>query len=158
MKHPIVLFALVCIVFSSFGQGKPASSGNCFKDWYTLFRERGANPVPDGTNDVIISIRNGDYSECFMGKVDVLGGMLNGNFQVQKVDGSYGEFDKTISAAYMNAGATRLKDELRIINDGMSASVPLSDGELIRLFFFNSLKGKALANKKAPAPTMLIKN
>ncbi|HRI78872.1 MAG TPA: hypothetical protein PLR06_04985 [Cyclobacteriaceae bacterium] len=159
MKHPILLFALCCIVLSSFGQAKPATppSKDCFKDWYTLFRERGANPIPDGTNDVIITLRNGDYSDCFLGRVDVLNGNLNGNFKVQKVDGSYADFDKSIAAAYQTQDG-RLKEELRAINEGMTASVPLSDGEMIRLFFFKSLKDKALANKKAPAPSALIKN
>ena len=79
MKNLILLFSFIIIAFSSVGQSKSTSvtSGNCFKDWYSLFKERGANTVPDGTNDVIISIRNGDYSECFMGKIDVAGGVLN---------------------------------------------------------------------------------
>ena len=159
MKNLILLFSFIIIAFSSVGQSKSTSvtSGNCFKDWYSLFKERGANTVPDGTNDVIISIRNGDYSECFMGKIDVAGGVLNGKIQVQKIDGSYGEFDKSVSAAYMN-NEGRLKEELRIINGGMTASVPLTDGEVIRLFFYKSLKDKAMGNKKAPSPSQLIKN
>ena len=40
----------------------------------------------------------------------------------------------------------------------MTASVPLTDGEVIRLFFYKSLKDKAMGNKKAPAPSVLIKN
>ena len=157
MKHPILLFAFCCIVLTSFGQTKPATpSGDCFKDWYTVFRERGANPIPDGTNDVIITLRNGDYSECFMGRVDVLNGNLNGNFKVQKIDGTYGDFDKSIAAAYQTQDG-RLKEELRAINEGMTASVPLSDGEMVRLFFYKSLKDKALANKRAPAPSTLVK-
>ena len=85
------------------------------------------------------------------------GGVLNGKIQVQKIDGSFGEFDKTVSAAYMN-NEGRLKEELRIINGGMTASVPLSDGEVIRLFFYKSLKDKAMGNKKAPPASELIKN
>ena len=81
MKNFILSFALISIVFSSLAQtkGTPAPAGNCFKEWYSLFKERGANTVPDGTNDVIISIRNGDYSECFMGKIDVAGGVKRQN-------------------------------------------------------------------------------
>jgi len=106
---------------------------------------------------VIIALRNGDYSECFLGQVDVLNGNLNSNFKVQKVDGTYGDFDKSIAAAYHTQDG-RLKEELRSINDGMTVSVPLSDGEMVRLFFYKSLKDKKLANKIAPAPTALIKN
>lgn len=143
----------------AFGQGKPAaaSSGSCFKEWYSLFKERGANPIPDGPNDVIITVRNGDYNDCFMGRIEVTGGKISSKLQVQKVDGSYEEFDKKVSDAYRNPEGT-LKEELREVVNGMSASVTTTDGEYIRLFFFRSLADKPKANKKAPAPAALIKN
>ena len=136
---------------------KPASSGDCFKQWYTLFKERGAAQVPDGVNEVIITIRNHEYSECFMGRVEVTNGRLSGRLQIQKVDGSYEEFDKRVSASYQNDQGT-LKEDSRDITNGMSASVVLADGDYIRLFFYKSLAGKPAANKKAPAPSVLIKN
>lgn len=136
---------------------KPATSGNCFKEWYTLFKERGANPVADGTHDVIITLRSNDYSECFMGRVEVAGGKLTSKLQIQKMDGSYEEFDRKVSASYQNAEGV-LKEELREVNNGMSASLTLTDGEIIRLFFYKSLSEKPKANKKAPAPAALVKN
>src|SRR5689334_11524529 len=100
----ILAILITLVSFGAFSQAKPAAaSGNCFKEWYSLFKERGANPIPDGTQDVIITIRNSEYSECFMGKVDVAGGRLAGKLQIQKVDGTYEEFDKKVSAAYQNA-------------------------------------------------------
>jgi hypothetical protein len=137
------------------GAPKQGASSNCFKEWYTLFKERGANPIPDGTQDVIITLRSSDYSECFLGKINVAGGKLVGNLQIQKMDGSYEEFDKKVSAAYQTGGV--LKEELREIINGMSASASLTDGEMIRLFFYKSLADKPKANKKAPSPSALIK-
>lgn len=119
-----------------------------FKEWYTLFKERGANPIADGTHDVIITLRSTDYSECFLGKVDVAGGKLAGNLHIQKMDGSYEEFDKRVSSAYQNREGV-LKEELREISNGMSASGILTDGETIRLFFYKSLADKPKANKKS---------
>ena len=136
---------------------KPAASSDCFKQWYTLFKDRGANPVPDGVNDVIITLRNNDYTECFMGRIEVSNGRIKGKLQIQKVDGSFAEFDKRVSASYRNAEGT-LKEDLRDVTNGMSASVALSDGEFIRLFFYKSLAEKPVANKKAPAPSVLVKN
>ena len=137
---------------------KPAgASGDCFKQWYSLFKERGADPVPDGVNDVIITLRNNDYTECFMGRIEVANGRIAGKLQIQKVDGSYAEFDKRVSASYQNEGGT-LKEDLREITNGMSSSVVLTDGDYIRLFFYKSLAGKPIANKKAPAPAALVKN
>jgi len=151
-----VLFCLLSC--GLFAQTKPAAnSSNCFKDWYTLFKERGGNPIPDGPNDVIITLRSSDYNECFMGRIDVLGGKINGKLQIQKQDGSYEEFDKQVSGAYQNPEGV-LKEELREVTNGMSAPVTLNGGEMIRLFFYKSLADKPKANKKAPAPSALVKN
>ena len=164
---PILSVLILSFSVTFFAQGqtntpakqpaKPASSKDCFKQWYTLFKERGADAVPDGVNDVIITLRNADYNECFMGRIEVSGGKLSGKLQIQKVDGSYAEFDKRVSASYQNAEGT-LKEDARDITNGMSASVALSDGEFIRLFFYKSLAEKPVANKKAPAPSVLVKN
>jgi hypothetical protein len=156
-----ILTILVCFlslsVFAQSGGAKQSAPSNCFKEWYTLFKERGANPIPDGTQDVIITLRGADYSECFMGKVDVTGGRISSKLQIQKMDGTYEEFDKKVSAAFQNADGV-LKDELRDITNGMSSSATLTDGENIRLFFYKYLADKPKANKKAPAPSALVKN
>jgi len=154
----ILVILLSIISFGVFAQAKPASAGaNCFKEWYTLFKERGANPIPDGTQDVIITLRGSDYSECFIGKIDVSAGRLAGKLQIQKADGTYEEFDKRVSAGYQDASTGTLKEELRDITNGMSASVTLTDGETIRLFFYKYLAEKVKANKKAPSPASLVK-
>jgi hypothetical protein len=152
------LFTIVSV--ASFAQSTPskpaAASADCFKEWYTLFKERGANPVADGSHDVIITVRYGTYSECYMGKIEVAGGKLASKLLVQKMDGSYEEWDKKVSASYQDSEGT-LKQELRDITNGMSASLTLTDGEVIRLFFFRSLADKPKANKKAPKPAALVK-
>jgi hypothetical protein len=153
----ILISFLTLSAMAQTGAAKAGASSNCFKEWYTLFKERGANPIPDGTQEVIITLRSTDYSECFLGKIDVAGGKLTGKLQIQKMDGSYEEFDKKISASFQNADGV-LKDELRDISNGMSASAMLADGESIRLFFYKYLADKPKANKKAPAPSALIKN
>ena len=148
------LFSLA--IFAQTGSPKPGTN-KCYQEWYTLFKERGANPVPDGVQDVIISIRGEEYGECFMGKVEVAGEKMIGKLQIQKMDGTYEELDKKVSAAYLDQQGA-LKDELRTISNGMSAFVRLTNGELIGLFFYNSLADKPKANKKAPSPSSLVKN
>ena len=154
-----ILFTLVTVgLYAQSGQAKPAPkpSTDCFKEWYTLFKERGATALADGTHDVIISLRSGTYSDCYMGKIDVAGGKLAGKLLIQKVDGSYEEFDKKVSSSFQNTSGV-LKDEMREITNGMSEQVTLADGETIRLFFFRSLAEKQKANKKAPSPAALVK-
>jgi len=152
----IIAFLLSVAIFAQSGSPKPGAN-KCYQEWYSLFKERGANPVPNGLQDVIISIRGDEYGECFMGRVDVAGEKMIGKLQVQKMDGTYEEFDKKVSATYQNDQGT-LKEELRTINNGMSSFVRLSDGEIIGLFFYKSLADKPKSNKKAPSPSVLIKN
>lgn len=136
----------------------PQKQNTCYDQWYSVFKERGAGPVADGTHEVIISLRNEyDYAECFIGKIDVKDGKLASKLQVQKVDGSFEDFDKKVSAMYQNSDGT-VKEELRNVTNGMSEALELGSGERIRLFFYKSVAGKEKANKKAPAPSALIKN
>lgn len=154
----ILISLLSVALYAQASSSKSSSSAptDCFGQWFSLFKERGANPVADGTHEVIITIRNGNYSDCFMGKIDVANGKLASPLQVQKVDGSYQEFDKRVSNFYQNEEG-RLKEELRDVTNGMSASLTLTDGEIIRLFFYKSVADKPKANKKAPAPSVIIK-
>jgi hypothetical protein len=147
---------LTCLLSVGVFAQTASSKTTCYQEWYTLFKERGAKPVPDGLNDVIISIRGDQYNECFLGRVDVAGEKMIGKLQIQKMDGTYEEFDKKVSASYQNDQGT-LKEELRAINNGMSSVVRLADGEIIGLFFYKSLADKPRANKKAPSPSALIK-
>jgi len=153
-----ILISLVSVGAFAQGAASKPSTTNCYKEWYTLFKERGTNPVADGTHDVIISIKGSDaYSECFLGQVDVKDGKIAGKLHIQKIDGSYGEFDKKATSFYTNESGV-VKDELRYINNGMSESFTSTEGEIVRLFFYKSLAEKPKANKKAPSPSVLIKN
>ena len=160
-----ILAILIC--FLSFaaiaqpGNTKSAAAGKpqvtCYTEWYSIFKERGGTPVADGTHEVIISLRNAyDYAECFSGKVDVKGEKLVGKVMIQKVDGTYEEFDKKVSKIYQNSEGV-LKEELRDITNGMSEALELASGEKIQLFFFKNLAEKPKANKKAPSPAEIIK-
>lgn len=154
----IVIILITFVSIGAIAQAKQTTpASDCRKEWFSLFKERGANPIADGAHEVIISIQTNDYSECFMGKIEVAGGKLAGKLQIQKVDGTYGEFDKKVSEVYQNQEGV-LKDELREIHNGMSASLVAQSGETVRLFFFKSLADKPKANKKAPSPASLVKN
>lgn len=136
----------------------PKKDVTCYDQWYAIFKERGANPVADGTHDVIISLRTEyGYAECFYGRIDVKEGKLASKLQVQKEDGSYEEFDKKVSTIYQNSEGV-VREDLRGITNGMSDSFTVSGGDNVRLFFYKSIADKAKANKKAPNPAALIKN
>lgn len=162
LKHmkPIlaILFSFLSLgVLAQGAPAKPVASKNCFNEWYAIFKERGAKPIPTGIHDVVIAVRKGDYSECYMGKVDVMDGKISGRPQVQKMDGTYEEWDYRISQSYFDADGKIKNSALLEIHNGMSAEVTLADGENIRLFFYKFVADKPKANKKAPAPSALIK-
>lgn len=139
------------------GQG---GGGDCFKEWYNLFRERGASTVTDGTQDVIISLRNtvAGVSQCYMGRVEVSGGKIKRPIMVQKVDGSYEPFatlGKGLDPGFMKSMS---EDEMGTIADGMSVNFLMAEGEFGRIFFYTFLNEKPKALKLAPSPRTLIKN
>jgi hypothetical protein len=162
-----ILSVLVCLlsltVVAQTGATKSAAAApkkevSCYDQWYAVFKERGADPVADGTHDVIISLRNEyDYAECFFGKIDVKDGKLASKLQIQKVDGSFEEFSKKVSTSFQNADGV-VREDMRDVSNGMSEALQLSSGEKIRLFFYKSVAAKEKANKKAASPSALIKN
>jgi len=153
----ILLSFLSLGVFAQSSANKPPAS-TCFQEWYSLFKERGANPVPTGIQDVVIAIRKENFSECYMGRVEVTEGRITGKIQVLNMDGTYSELDKRVNPSYYDSQGNLKSEAIREIHDGMSAEVTDSDGENVRLFFYKFVADKPKAHKKAPAPSALIKN
>ncbi len=136
------------------------NSGNCFKEWYDLFRERGASVVTDGTHDVVLTLRNSrdGSSKCYMGRAEVVGGKFKRPVLIQKMDGSFEPF-ASIGKGMDPAFAKSLtEDEFGTITDGMSINFLMSDQEYGRIFFYTFLNEKPKALKQAPSPKSLVKN
>ncbi len=158
--NKILLAAILMLLVSpAFAQTKvPAANKDCYGEWYTLFRERGAKPIPDGTQEIIISIRKDGYSQCFLGKVDVEGGKLKLPVQVAKEDGTFetlGESGLKLDPASI---AAKTPDALTTITDGMSVTAYTTDHETVKLFFYKFVNDKPKKNKVAPSPSALVKN
>ena len=157
-----ILISLLSVGAFAQGQSKAPAAGkvsDCYSEWNAIFHERGAKSIPNGNHDVVISIRDGNYSECFMGKVTVLDGRIAGRPQVQKVDGTYEDWGKEVSQKYFNSDGTRVAEAnaLLAINNGMSGEMELADGDIVTVFFYQAIQEKPKANKKAPSPSALIK-
>lgn len=159
----LLLFLLLASPLWTMAQQKaaqPKAATDCFKEWYTLFRERGGKQVTDGTQEVVITVRNNHdgTSKCYMGKVEVAGGKIKPPLWVQKDDGSYDTFaalGKKLDPGFVS---NMSEDELLTIDNAMSISFRTSDMEFGRLFFYKFLEDKPKALKKAPSPSALIKN
>lgn len=152
----MVLLSLTSPVLS---QTKPPSpSKDCYGEWYTIFRERGAKPIPDGTQEIIISIRKDGYSQCFVGKVDVENGKLKLPVYIAKEDGTYETLANTGLKLDPTSVAAKTSDAAIVITDGMSVTAYTTDHETIKLFFYKFLNDKPKKNKVAAPVSVLVKN
>lgn len=172
----LILLLLLILPLSAFAQkggppkGKDGQGGgsqqgqgggsNCFKEWYSLFRERGAAAVTDGTHDVIISLRDSESgtSQCYLGRVDVANGKMKRPIMIQKADGSYEPFatlGKGVDPGFLKSMS---EDDMMAIADGMSVNFLLSGGEYGRIFFYTFINEKPKALKQAPPARSMVKN
>ncbi len=142
-------------------KGSQNSSADCYKEWYTIFTERGAEPVTDGIHNIVVSIRNTSdgTSKCYMGKVEVSGGKIKPPIMVQKEDGTFDTFGaltgKRLDPMFVKS---MTEDELFAIHDGMSVNMKSADMEYGRIFFYTFVSEKPKKLKEAPSPKALIKN
>src|SRR5688572_26965658 len=62
---------------------------SCYTEWYDALRTRGAKPVPDGMQQVVIALKNEESCHCFMGQVEVVGGKIKPPLFFQQENGDY---------------------------------------------------------------------
>lgn len=155
LKKLILAFTIVLLAMPTFAQ---TEKSDCFRDWYGLFRERGAKRVTDGTHEVVLSLRKDEYSQCFMAKVKVLSGQIVPPVLIAKEDGTYEEFTATgkkIDPAFLSG---KSDTELLKITDGMSITFYTTDRETAKLFFYTFVNDTKKGNKVAPPVGDLVKN
>jgi hypothetical protein len=119
---------------------------NCYQDYAKIFESRGAEFVEDGTYDnVVITVRKGTFADCFIGKVTVSNGKIDGdNIQIQMIDKTFEPLEK--KSKY---------DKFLKITNGISKTMVTVEDELINVMFVKSIKPKRKAYNRAPSPTMI---
>jgi hypothetical protein len=136
---------------------KPAAK-DCYQKWYEVMRARGAKPVTDGMQQVVIALKGPDGVNCMMGQIEVAGGKMKPPLFVQQENGEYRALN-TIGKKLDPAFATAMgEDQLFAISEGMSIVFLTSDKEYGRLFFYKFANKAAQGNKPAPSPDELIKD
>jgi hypothetical protein len=135
----------------------PPAPPSCYQEWSDAFAQRGARPVTDGMQDVVIAFKNGENYHCYMGRVEVVGGKIKAPLYVQTENGEYKTFasmGKKLDPEFVAASG----DQLWKITDGMSVLLKTVDNEYGRLFFYKFVSKGAQSNKQAPSPSELIKD
>ena len=130
----------------------------CYAEWHDTFRSRGAKAIPDGMQQVVISLKDEDNCRCFLGQVEVIGGKIKPPLYFQQENGEFkliSTVGKKLEPAFVGSMAP---EEILTIKDGMSIVFRTSDQEYGRLFFYKFINKSAHSNKEAPSPSELIKD
>jgi|SRR5215211_3684866 len=129
----------------------------CYAEWQETFRSRGAKPVPDGMQQVVIALKDEESCRCLMGQVEVAGGKIKPPLYFQQENGEYrlvSIVGKKLEPAFAGSMSP---EELYTIKDGMSIVFRTTDHEYGRLFFYKFANKSAQSNKEALSPSELMK-
>ncbi len=137
---------LLLLIGASF-IGKTQTKGSCFIEYYELFIARGVNPIPDGTHNVIVTVRDTKENTCFatMGHVEVKNGKIAGKLRLKNRAGEYVKPKTSLHPKYEAPKAPLIADYS--IKKGMSENFLTKDMKVVNLFFIDFLK---------PAPASLV--
>jgi hypothetical protein len=130
-----------------------ANAQNCYDEYYKLFTDRGASVVPDGPQEVVITVRDKDMSDCYMGRVQVKNNQIIAVDGLQLEDGSYKKMGMKLSPKYTDPKNPAVL--FTEIIEGMSTTLLLDDGKLVNIFFIKQLSSKMKSFKHAPPASSL---
>jgi hypothetical protein len=138
MKKVLMLFTFLL----SFGL---VDAQSCFDKYVKAFYERGAEEIKDSTySDVIISIRDGNRTDCFFGMVTVRAGkVLVDQLYVQLTDDSFENVASTFK--------TNVPVEVK---NGVSQIILDKKDRIYNVIFAQHIKPKKQAYKRAPDPDL----
>ncbi len=125
------------------------AQSNCYEEYVKVFTDRGASQVPDGTHEVVFTVREGNKADCYMGKVEVKNNQIINTLGVILEDGSLKKMGVKLNAKYNDANNPAIL-YMDIVN-GMSSAFLSDDNKLINVFFLKQLNTKAKSIKLAPA-------
>ena len=131
---------------------------DCYTEYYDIMRTKGAKPVTDGMQQVVIALKTPESCNCFLGQVEVAGGKVKPPLYFQQETGDYklvSGLGKKLEPAFV---ASMTPEELYAIRDGMSIVFRTSSNEYGRLFFYQFANKGTQVNKVAPSAADLIKD
>jgi len=142
----LFIFFLLGISFSSFAQNKRS----CFLEYYELFNTRGVNPIPDGVQNVIVTVRDTKENTCLatMGHIEVKNGEIAGKLTLKNRAGEYVKPKTSLHPKY-EAPKEPLKADFSITK-GMSQNFLTKDMKIVNVFFIDFLKPAPPSLAEAP--------
>lgn len=129
---------------------------DCFQEWYEKMRTRGAKPVADGMQPVVITLKSEEACVCLLGQVQVTAGKIVPPLMFQQEDGQFkpsATMGKKLDPIF---ASSMTEDQLFAITEGMSILFRTNSQEYGRLIFYTFANKGAKANKSAPSPDELL--
>jgi len=129
---------------------KAQDKKNCYIDYLTLFKDRGAKVVKDGVQNVVVTSRNSDGTACtsMVGTIEVKGGKIAGNLLVKTLSGDMVKPNDKLHENYFVTNDP-MKADFSITN-GMSATFLTQKKDVVNIFFIDFLNDKMPALQEAP--------
>ncbi|MCU0361363.1 MAG: hypothetical protein MUF75_11740 [Bacteroidia bacterium] len=126
------------------------TKGSCFIEYYELFISRGVKAIPDGVQNVIVTVRDTKENTCFatMGHIEVKNGKIAGKLTLKNRAGEYVKPKTTLHPKY-EASINALKADYSITN-GMSHNFLTKDMKVVNVFFIDYLKPAPPSLTEAP--------
>lgn len=121
---------------------------SCYEEYKKLFTERGSAAIPDGTHEVVITLRSDNKTDCYTGKVQVVSNQIVKVLGIFLEDGTLNMPDMKLSSRYASGPNSSILT--RDIVNGMSSTIITEDDVLINIFFTKQLNSKAKVFKPAP--------
>ncbi len=129
---------------------------DCFQEWYEKMRAKGAKPVTDGMQPVIITLRGEQGTICLMGQIQVTGGKMVAPLMVEQENGEFKPFNAMGKKLDPVLASSMTQDELLTVTDGMSILFRTTTQEYGRIIFYTFANSGKKANKAAPSPDELL--
>ncbi len=152
MKNLLQLLLITSILIFASPFSSSAQS-NCYEEYVKLFNERGASAVPDGIQEVVVTVREGGKSDCYMGKVEVKDNQIVKTLGLILEDGSLKKFGVKLNAKYNDPTNPAIL-YMDILN-GMSSAFLSDDNKLLNIFFIKQLESRTKAIRLAPPASSL---
>ena len=146
---------LLLLFISTLDFATAQTKGSCFIEYYELFNSRGAKPIPDGIQNVIVTVRDTKDSTCFatMGHILVMGGKIAGKLTLKNRAGQYVKPKTSLHPKY-EAEKKALVADFSIVK-GMSKNFLTKDMKIVNVFFIDFIKPQAPSLVDAPKADQL---
>ncbi|HQQ94120.1 MAG TPA: hypothetical protein PLQ93_06165 [Bacteroidia bacterium] len=152
----ILLFLMLGLSSAVFAQNQKS----CFLEYYDLFDKRGSNPIPDGVQNVVVTVRDTKENSCFtvLGQVEVKNNAISGPLKIKNRKGEFVPpgtlYPKTTVHEKYDAPKSNLKRDYSIKN-GMTANFLTQDMKVVNFFFIDYLKPQPSSAAEAPSTKKL---